>query len=96
MIKLRFEWDPDKAASNLRKHRIAFQEAATVFGDPFSWTFPDREHSDDEPRWVTLGASGKGSVLVIAHTETGDTLRIISARKATARERRFYEEKQPS
>jgi uncharacterized DUF497 family protein len=87
-----FEWDPRKDATNHRKHGIGFREASTVFGDPFALTFPDLEHSDSEQRFLTIGAAATGSVLVVVHADRGDATRIISARTATPRERRFYEE----
>jgi len=87
-----FEWDLEKAAANLRKHGVAFAEAATVFGDPLSTTFPDPDHSLAEQRYVTVGMSADRRLLVVAHTEHGDSIRIISARRATRRERRWYEE----
>lgn len=87
-----FAWDEAKASANLKKHRVDFREAATVFGDALSTTFPDRDHSAGERRFITIGASARGRVLVVAHTEVGDTIRIISARTATPRERKFYEE----
>ena len=87
-----FTWDARKNAANLRKHGIEFREAATVFYDPFSTTFPDDSHSVEEQRFVTIGSSARVRILVIAHTEEGDTIRIISARRATPGERRFYEE----
>jgi len=87
-----FEWDPAKAAANLKKHRVAFHEAATVLEDPLSTTFPDETHSTEERRFVTIGASKRGRLLVVAHTERNDTIRIISARRATRREGAFYEQ----
>jgi len=89
---VQFEWDLKKTANNLRKHGISFKEAATVFGDPLSMTFEDPDHSIDEQRFVTIGESRKRRVLVVAHTDRGGVIRIISARKATRRERKFYEE----
>jgi uncharacterized DUF497 family protein len=89
---MRFEWDQRKADSNLRKHGVSFREAATVFGDPLAWTFPDPDHSEEEDRSVTIGNSHLGNLLVISHTERTDSIRIISARKTTRQERRFYEE----
>ena len=89
---MQLEWDPQKADQNLRLHGISFLEAASVFFDPLSITFDDWEHSVSEQRWITVGASLLGTVLVIAHTDRGDRIRIISARKATRRERRIYEE----
>jgi uncharacterized DUF497 family protein len=89
-----FKWDVRKAASNLKKHGIDFREAATVFEDPLSMTFPDPDHSDSEQRFLTIGQTVRGQAIVIAHTEDSDTIRIISARKATRREQSFYEENQ--
>ena len=87
-----FAWDSTKAAANLQKHRVDFREAATVFDDPLLTTFPDEAHSARERRFITIGLSAMGKVLVIAHTEDGDTIRIISARETTRIERKFYEE----
>jgi uncharacterized DUF497 family protein len=87
-----FDWHLEKAAANLRKHGVSFHEAAAVFGDPLSTTFPDPDHSIRERRYITMGMSAAGRVLVIAHADEGETVRIISARRATRRERRFYEE----
>lgn len=87
-----FSWDPPKAAANVRKHRIDFHEASTIFGDPLATTFTDMDHSSSEKRFLTVGLSEQGRLLVVSHTEEGDTIRIISARKSTRRERRFYEE----
>ena len=87
-----FEWDPLKAKSNLAKHGVDFREAATVFGDPLSLTVPDPDHSAGEQRYVTMGISHLQRILVVAHTEDHDRLRIISARRATRRERRVYEQ----
>jgi uncharacterized protein len=89
-----FRWDLRKAASNLKKHGVDFREAATVFNDPLSTTFPDLDHSEREQRFLTIGQSIGGRVLVIAHTEDGDNIRIISARQATRREQSYYEENQ--
>jgi uncharacterized DUF497 family protein len=89
---MQFEWDLRKDLSNRRKHGVGFREATTVFGDPFATTFPDAEHSTDEQRFLTIGVSATGWLLVMAHTERNETIRIISARPATPRERRFYEE----
>lgn len=88
---MRFEWDGGKAAENLRKHRISFDEAATAFFDPLSMTVPDPDHSAGERRFITMGASSGGRLLVVSHTERGSTLRIISARFASASERKRYE-----
>jgi len=89
-----FEWDPRKAAINLRKHGVGFHEAATVLEDSLSTTYPDPDHSFDERRFVTIGSSAVQRVLVVAHAERGGAIRIISARRATPRERKFYEEGQ--
>lgn len=83
--------DSRKARSNLAKHGIAFEEAGTVFGDPRSRTIPDPEHSQTEHRFVTMGKALDDKLLVVVHTDRGDN-RIISARQANPRERRFYEE----
>lgn len=87
-----FRWDPRKAAANLRRHGVDFHEAATALDDPLSMTFSDRDHSAEEHRYVTIGLSAARQLLVVAHTEEGDVIRIISARRVTRRERRFYEE----
>jgi hypothetical protein len=89
---LRFTWDLEKAAANLRKHEVHFQEAATAFGDPFSVSIPDPEHSVGEERWLLLGRSSIGRILVVAHTDRPNEIRIISARQATKHEREIYEE----
>lgn len=88
-----FEWDPEKEKRNQRKHGVSFHEAATVFGDPLSITFHDPDHSAGEERYITIGMSKKGVILVVAHAEKGDAVRVVTARRATRRERRFYEEK---
>ena len=85
------EWDPRKAAANFRKHGISFHEAGSVLSDTLSTTFPDPEHSIDERRNVTIGTSANGRILVVVHTDRAGTVRLISARRATSRERRFYE-----
>ena len=89
---MRFEWDENKATANLLKHGVSFEEAATVFGDPLSDTFDDPDHSAEERRFVIIGMSEKGKMLIVAHTDDGDTVRIISAREPTRGERQFYEE----
>ena len=89
---MEFDWGPTKATENLKKHRVSFHEAATVLQDPLSTSFPDEMHSEDETRFVTIGVSTRGRVLVVAHTERNDTIHIISARRATRRERAFYEQ----
>jgi uncharacterized DUF497 family protein len=87
-----FEWDPGKARQNRRKHRISFEEAATIFGDPLAITYPDPDHSILEERFITVGLSRVNRVLIVAHTDRDQNIRIISARKTTDRERRHYEE----
>ena len=91
---MQFEWDPVKAASNLRKHGVSFEEATTVFGDPLALSFEDPDHSCDELRSLTFGTSAQGRALVLSHTEVGDTIRLISARRMTAREQVDYERSQ--
>ena len=91
-MDLTFEWDEDKARENLRKHKVSFDEAKTVFLDPFSVTIPDPDHSIDEERFVDIGTSVNGRVLVVVYTERGANIRLISCRKATSSERRKYEE----
>ncbi len=87
-----FEWDPEKAASNVRKHSVAFEEACTVFGDPLALLKPDPDHSVDEMRYILLGTSTQEKLLVVAFAERPPRTRLISARRATRRERRQYEE----
>jgi uncharacterized DUF497 family protein len=87
-----FEWDDQKAARNLAKHGVSFYEAATVFGDPLAMTYYDPDHSQDEDRFLTFGHSDAGHLLVVSHTDRDDRVRIISARRATRRERKAYEE----
>jgi uncharacterized protein len=89
---LAFEWDNRKARQNTRKHGVSFEEAASVFGDTMSRTIPDPLHSTDEDRFVMVGQSDRRRVLVVVFTERGDRFRIISARLATRRERKDYEE----
>lgn len=86
------EWDPQKARSNLRKHRVSFEEAATALSDPLAATGSDPDHSGAESRYITFDMSERGRLLVVAHTEQGDTIRITSARQASRREHRVYEE----
>lgn len=90
-----FEWDPEKAEVNLERHGVAFNEAVTVFGDPLEVTISDPDHSEDESRFLSLGKSDEGRLLVVAYTERGRRIRIISARETTARERRAYEAGEP-
>ena len=87
---MHFEWDPAKAAENLAKHGVSFQEAATVFRDPLSATGVDPDHSFDEERFVTFGISTGGRLLIVGHSDRGDTIRIISARPVTLGERKIY------
>ena len=89
---MRFAWDSAKAEANERKHGVAFDEASTVFGDTLSVSGRDLEHSVVEIRWITLGLSSHGRVLVVSHTDRGGVIRIISARPATRKEKRIYEE----
>ena len=89
---LRFRWSREKDAANIRKHGIGFAEAMTAFGDPLSLSIPDPTHSVGELRWMLLGHSSRGRLLVVAHAENGDEIRIISARRATRQERKIYEE----
>jgi hypothetical protein len=88
---VRFEWDGGKATANLKQHRVSFDEAVTVFYDPLTATFEDPDHSHDEGRFVTVGYSAKGRLLVVCHVERGGAVRLISARRATRRERRRHE-----
>ncbi len=90
--ELSFEWDNDKATRNVNKHRVSFEEAKTVFEDPMFITFIDEEHSVAEERYITIGLSNRGRLLMVAHTDRQDQIRIISARKATKKEGRFYAE----
>ena len=91
-VKRNFEWDEEKAHDNLKKHRVGFDEAVSVFCDPFSITIQDPYHSIDEQRYIDIGRSDKGNVLVVVYTERGLNIRIISCRKANPSERRRYEE----
>lgn len=90
---MNFEWDPAKARRDRQYHRISFQEAATVFGDPLALTYPDPDHSTEEQRFITVGVSSANRILIVAHTDRDESIRIISARKTTSRERKRYEEK---
>jgi uncharacterized protein len=90
---MRFEWDEAKAVANLAKHGISFNEAATILGDTLGSTYPDSGRSQAERRWLTIGMSEAGRLLVVVHSEEGEqTIRIISARRATRKEREFYED----
>jgi len=88
---MKFTWDPAKAAQNLIDHGVSFDEATTAFGDALAATIPDPDHSIGEERLLTMGQSSDGKLLVVSHIEEGDTIRIISARRATSHERRDYE-----
>lgn len=87
---LAFEWDSTKARTNAAKHGVTFEEASTVFGDVSSLTIPDPEHSQGEDREITIGLSHRANILVVVHTERGDNVHIISARRASQREREAY------
>jgi uncharacterized DUF497 family protein len=91
-MPLEFTWDPKKAASNLEKHGISFEEASTAFGDPLSITVNDPDHSEDETRFVLIGLTFEGNLVVVVHAELEDSIRIISAREATRQERKDYEQ----
>jgi len=91
-MALRFLWDPRKAVSNERKHGVGFPEATTVFDDPLSVTIADPDHSLEEQRFLLLGQSNRRRVLVVAHSERGESIRIISVRRVNRRERQIYEE----
>jgi len=88
---MRFEWDPKKAKRNLKKHAVCFDEAVTVFYDSLSATFDDPDHSVGEHRYITIGFSSRGRLLVVGYTERGEALHIINARLATAHERKRHE-----
>lgn len=90
-MELTFEWDAEKARANLKKHQVSFEEGKTIFNDPLLWTFPDPDHSGDEQRYLDIGYSVKGQILVVVHTERGASIRLISCRRATLNERRAYE-----
>jgi uncharacterized protein len=89
---MEFEWNLDKATINLRKHGVSFQEATTAFDDALSVTFPDPDHSINESRYVMIGVSKSGQLLVVSHTDRESRIRIISARRATRQEKAFYAE----
>jgi len=89
---MQFEWNPDKANSNLKKHGVSFNETSTIFNDPLSVTFPDPDHSYGEERYVIIGLSNNNRILIVNHTDRADRIRIISAREATRNEKRFYED----
>ena len=89
---MKFEWDPGKAQTNLSKHGVSFEEASTIFGDPLSKTIHDPDHSQEEARFITIGYSNNFRSVVVVHTDLKNTIRIISARVATRKERESYEE----
>jgi len=91
-MTLGFEWNAEKAKTNLSKHGVSFDEASTVFKDELSITIADPMHSDDEDRFVVIGCSHRNRILIVVHTDRGDRIRIISARPATRKERKYYEE----
>lgn len=91
-MRLEFEWDETKAKANLKRHKVRFEEGKTIFNDPFLFTFPDDKHSASEERYVNIGISAKGRILILTHTERQCKIRIINRRKATTHGRRFYEE----
>ena len=90
-MALTFEWDEEKAAINFNKHQVSFEEARTVFNDPVSITIADPYHSIEEERFIDIGMSATGQILVVVYTERGENIRLISCRKATRREQRSYE-----
>ena len=92
---MRFEWDGTKATSNLKKHHVSFDEAVTVFYDPLAASFADPDHSRDDSRLVTVGYSVQGRLLVVCHVERAGVVRVISARRATPRERKRHEGQEP-
>ena len=89
---MEFEWDNNKAITNLQKHGVSFSEAATVFGDSLSITFADPDHSINESPFITIGLSAANQMIILSHTDRDERIRIISARKTTRKEQRLYEE----
>ena len=89
---MEFEWDEEKAAANLAEHEVSFDEAKTVFDDPLYVDFYDPDHSYDEHRYLIVGKSRQGRLLIVSYTERGDAVRLISAREVTSAERKAYEE----
>ena len=89
---MKFEWDENKAAKNLSKHKVSFNEAKTVFNDPLYIDFYDPDHSEEEDRYLIVGQSDQGRLLIVSYTERGNSVRLISAREVTSHERRVYEE----
>ena len=93
-MALTFEWDEGKSKQNVRKHGVTFEEAKTVFNDPFAITITGPDHSDEEERYLDIGFSSQGKLLVVWYSERGENMRIIGCRRATPSEREIYEEKQ--
>ena len=93
---MEFEWDPEKAAENVKKHGVDFSEGMTVFNDPLEVTISDPDHSENEQRFLSIGVSTAGRPLVVAYTERAGRTRIINAREASPRERKHYESTNPS
>jgi len=91
-MKLILEWDEVKAKANFKKHKVSFEEGKSVFNDPLLFTFPDKDHSTEEERYINMGLSASGRIIILTHTERQGKIRIISCRRAMASERRFYEE----
>jgi len=91
-MSLRFEWDPEKAAANLAKHSVSFEEALTVFSDPLARIFDDEDHSSEEEREIIIGHSAKQRLLLVCFTARDTAIRLFSARRATKKERQDYEE----
>ncbi len=89
---MKFEWNPGKGTANLRKHRVSFEEAASVFNDVLATNYQDPDHSVSEKRYLTIGASSQGRLLIVAYADRGERIRIINARKVTRKERELYEE----
>ena len=92
IYRMEFEWDRRKAEANIRKHRVSFAEAGTIFGDELATTVPDPDHSNDEDRYITIGWSDRRRLLIVSHTDRDGKIRIISARELTKAERKAYEE----
>jgi uncharacterized DUF497 family protein len=92
-MALTFEWDEGKSRQNVKKHGVTFEEAKTVFNDPFAITIADPDHSDEEERYLDIGFSSKGKLLVVCYSERGENMRIIGCRRAMPSERKIYEEK---
>jgi uncharacterized DUF497 family protein len=89
---MNFEWESEKAAENLKRHGVSFEEAATAFGDPLSITIDDPDHSEAEDRFILLGMTFRARLVVVVHTDRGENVRLISARIPTRRERESYEQ----